>query len=77
MMHQQNSVNQKIRDYALKIEKLQHVTMGSMLFNTSKLLREGFLPGHLTGGCSEINGLLEKGAPETSVIMCGLMWLMK
>ena len=40
LMHQQNSVNQKIRDYALWMEKLQHVTMRSMLFNTSKLLPE-------------------------------------
>jgi len=39
-MHQQNSVNQKIRDYALQMEKLQHVTTRSTLFNTSKLLRE-------------------------------------
>ena len=40
LMHQQNSVNQKIHDYALQMEKLQHVTMRSTLFNTSKLLRE-------------------------------------
>ena len=41
LMHQQNSVNQKIREiFALQMEKLQHVKLClSMLFNTSKLLR--------------------------------------
>ena len=36
LMHQQNSVNQKIRDYALQMEKLQHVIAClSMLFEAS------------------------------------------
>ena len=41
LMHQQNRVNQKIREiFALQMEKLQHVKLcRSMLFNTSKLLR--------------------------------------
>ena len=39
LMHQQNSVNQNTREYALQMEKLQHVTIRSMLFNASKLLR--------------------------------------